>query len=230
MRLVSLEGNIGSGKSTLLRAIERQSRGRVLVVQEPVDEWRTPIFGDDSVFTMYYNNPQKYAFMFQWFVCVSRMRHLRRCIETYAAQHDGQEPELVIMERCIHADREIFMKHLHRTGAVDEVEMHVYDDIMTFLMSHETMLQPVRNGLHAVIYLRATPERSAERVIARAREAETNAVDVGFLQALHERHDAWLLHKRHPHHVIVIHSETNADNVDEWADQQARDILQQLNA
>jgi len=255
MKLVALEGNIGVGKSTLLRSLDALGDEGVLVVQEPVDEWRAPVAsaGGASVFGAYYADPARHAFLFQWFVCVSRVRALRSALRAYRDAHDGREPEIVIMERCIHADREVFMKHLREGGAISALEMHVYDDIVSFLLEHEGVLRPLNQALDAVVYLRASPQVAAQRVRARNRAAETGAVDLDFLRALHERHDRWLLRvadehaprspqeateatdstealRPLPQHVIVVPTDDDAPDAAIWARDVARDILSDLRA
>ena len=244
MKLVALEGNIGIGKSTLLRSLASDAHRGVVVVQEPVDEWRAPVAsaGGESVFSAYYKDSARHAFMFQWFVCVSRVRALHAALRSYRAAHDGADPDIVIMERCIHADREVFMKHLRDAGAISALEMHVYDDIVSFMLERDGVLRPLDRPLDAIVYLRAQPEVAAERVLRRNREAEACAVDLDFLRALHDRHDSWLLPGSRasataestlrplPEHVIVVPTDDHVDNVDDWAAQIARDIVDDLRA
>jgi len=227
MKIVSIEGAIGAGKSTLLRALAAIAAPDVLIVQEPIAEWQTPLPGcPQDIFSAYYHDPHKYAFAFQWFVCVSRMRKLHQSLQQYRDAR-GAAPALVIVERSIFADREIFMKHLHASGNVNDLEMAVYDDIFAYMREHETMLAPMRS-VDAFVYLRAAPERCEERVHARARDGEVGAVNIDFLRALHERHEAWLVHGAPQAPVITVDVSEHADNVESWSLQKARDILDAL--
>lgn len=227
MKIATVEANIGAGKTTVLRALQFEKDADTLLVEEPVDEWRThvPELGT-SIFNAYYQNPTKYSTVFQMYVMMSRVRNLRRAIAEFERDR-GRRPRLVIMERSVFADREIFMRHLHTGGHVDGVEMHIYDDLFRYMLEHECMLQPMQEA-DTVVYLRCDAARCHERVRRRARDAEVDAVSREFLEALHEKHETWLMHNPGPLHVIVIDNNHAADDILAWSREKAREILRAL--
>lgn len=85
-----VEGNIGAGKSSFLSmardGTRRESHGGadfrgadihelIEVVQEPVDEWKD--VGGDNLLDLFYRNQKRYAFTFQQYVLISRMKAVR---------------------------------------------------------------------------------------------------------------------------------------------------------
>lgn len=178
--IVSLEGNIGSGKSTLLENMRKAFREQKtwLFLQEPVDIWAgiKDTVGE-TMLSKFYKNPSKYAFAFQIMAYATRLHMLKKLIK------ENPECTLVICERSLEADKNIFAKMLHDDGTMEDVMYQIYEK---FFAEYEEMFT-----LNSVIYIRADPEVCYERITKRSREGESN-IPLEYLKRCDEYHEVWL--------------------------------------
>ena len=178
--VVSLEGNIGSGKSTLLENMRKAFREQKtwLFLQEPVDIWAgiKDTVGE-TMLSKFYKNPSKYAFAFQIMAYATRLHMLKKLIK------ENPECTLVICERSLEADKNIFAKMLHDDGTMEDVMYQIYEK---FFAEYEEMFT-----LNSVIYIRADPEVCYERITKRSREGESN-IPLEYLKRCDEYHEVWL--------------------------------------
>ena len=119
--LITVQGNIAAGKSTLVKELQRQYAGnaRVCFLQEPVDEWENIKNADgESMISLFYGNQEKYGFSFQMMAYISRLASLKRAI---SAGYD-----VVISERSLETDRQIFAKMLYDDGKIEDVNYQIY--------------------------------------------------------------------------------------------------------
>lgn len=139
---LAVEGNIGAGKSTFLSMLSSDSmrdmlsmggadtmelRDVVQVVPEPVDEWQTAKGKDPqgrertfNLLEKFYSDPQRYAFTFQNYVLMSRIRRERDTRSTSSAP-------LRVLERSIFSDRMVFVRAMHEAGRMEDWELGLYD-------------------------------------------------------------------------------------------------------
>jgi deoxyguanosine kinase len=112
MTLISIEGNIGAGKSTLIELLKTKFPS-VVFVDEPVDVWGTV---KDSrgvtILEKYYENQTRYAFAFQMMAFITRVSRLRTALES-------NPHSIIVTERSVFTDREIFAKMLHDAGKIE---------------------------------------------------------------------------------------------------------------
>ena len=114
--LATVQGNIGSGKSTLiqyLRDMYKDGDKKVCFLQEPVDEWNT--IKDSSGTTMlelFYGDQGRYAFGFQMMAYITRITQLRKATEQYGGRC------IIITERSIETDRQVFAKMLYENNTL----------------------------------------------------------------------------------------------------------------
>jgi len=179
--LVSIEGNIGAGKSSFLHALKKAAgtelHGRqIIFLQEPVDEWQN--IKDKNgidILTKFYGNQEEYAFKFQMMAYISRQAMVRKAMR--------ENPNsIIISERCVFTDRNVFAKMLFEDGKIDDIEHKIYTNWFDEF-ANETKY----NG-H--VYLRATPQTCFERVKKRNRNGET--IPIEYLTNCHDNHDIWL--------------------------------------
>jgi len=146
--IVSIEGNIGAGKSTLL-ALLKEHFPNAYFVPEPVDEWET--IRDKTgktILERYYADPKKYAFSFQMMAFITRVKLLK----------SAPKDRLVIIERSVYTDSEVFAKMLYDSGKLDDIEYSIYlkwfdelvgdlkiDKIVYLKTSHLTCLSRIKN-------------------------------------------------------------------------------------
>ena len=178
--IFSIEGNIGSGKSTLVKELQKHVRRianrPVVYVQEPVDEWdNIKDRQGETILKKFYANQHKYAFSFQMMAYISRLALLRRVIR--------ENPNaIIITERSVFTDKEVFAKMLYDEGKIEEVDMQIY-----LRWFNEFIKEIPITGL---IYVNTTPEKSKERVDIRARTGET--IPLSYLQRCHLYHTTWI--------------------------------------
>ena len=195
--IISVEGNIGSGKSTLIKYLKNHLSSfdgyKIIYLQEPVDIWES-IHNKDgkNVIECYYENQKKYAFQFQMMAYITRITQLRKTVEE-------NNNCIIITERSILTDRNVFAKMLYDNETLDKV-------------SHEIYLKwfnELSRGLeiHSYIYIHTSPLTSSERIIKRNRKGEI--VPLEYLQTCHEYHEDWLNKEKM---VIKLNGEQNYKN------------------
>jgi deoxyadenosine/deoxycytidine kinase len=175
MIYISLEGNIGAGKSTLIKALGDTA----VIVDEPVKEWmELKDSNGTSILELFYDDPKRYAYTFQH---ASMMTRTQKVLD---AMERGY-PEVLLSERSLVTDHEIFVKTLHKDGTITDLEYKLY--CMTLQMFIEN------RGVYptAFIYMDTPPEICLERIRKRAREGEEH-ITLEYLQKLHEAHVNWL--------------------------------------
>ncbi|KAK2078368.1 hypothetical protein QBZ16_003208 [Prototheca wickerhamii] len=188
---LAVEGNIGAGKSTFLSLMADGSlelQDIVEIVPEPVDEWQAVASGDNGPINLldrFYKDPRRYAYTFQHYVLLTRMQKART----------GQKP-LRVLERSIFSDRMVFVRAMHESGFMQDLEVSVYDSF-NMEIGQDRALTP--NGF---IYLKASPETCFKRLQHRARSEEVG-VDPGYLGSLHQKHEDWLHFGARALHEVV---------------------------
>jgi len=178
--IFSIEGNIGSGKSTLVKELQKRVLSivdkPVVYVQEPVDEWdNIKDRQGETILKKFYANQHKYAFSFQMMAYISRLALLKRVIR--------ENPNaIIITERSVFTDKEVFAKMLYDEGKIEEVDMQVY------LRWFDEFIEEI--PVTGLIYVNTSPEKSKERVDIRARTGET--IPLSYLQRCHKYHISWI--------------------------------------
>ena len=97
----------------------------------------------------------------------------------------GASP-LRLLERSVFSDRMVFVRAVHEARWMSDMELDIYDSWFDPVVSALPALAP-----DGFIYLRATPGTCAARMGRRGR-GEEGGVSLGYLEGLHEKHDAWL--------------------------------------
>jgi deoxyadenosine/deoxycytidine kinase len=182
VRIYSCEGNIGAGKTTLISHIEMLANSfnkyQIIVLREPVDIWTTVRSPDGlNILENFYKDPVKYAFPFQVLAFTTRLIMLKNAIK------DNPDCEVIICERSLYADGNIFAKMLYDDGTMDDLSYQIYrrmyeDAVLEFPLS-------------CVIYLTIPPELCAKRIVERARSGEEN-IPLEYLEKCSKYHDTWL--------------------------------------
>ena len=184
---VSIQGNIGSGKTTLLKNMkssynknkdEMWRKLRVCFLDEPVSMWNEIVDPEtgETMIEKFYNDQTRYAFSFQMMAYISRLSFMRRAFRS-------GEYDVVISERSLETDRQIFANMLHVDGKIAPIEYSIYmkwfDEFMDdFPKEH-------------VVYVRADPEVALQRISKRSRPGE-ELISIDYLRRLHEYHEKWI--------------------------------------
>tara|TARA_B000000475_G_scaffold261337_1_gene245875 strand:- start:252 stop:968 length:717 start_codon:yes stop_codon:yes gene_type:complete len=200
--IFSVEGNIGSGKSTLIKHLKEQMKEmcgfKIVYLEEPVDIWQTikDSQGNDII-KRYYEDQKKFAFQFQMMAYITRITQLRKAIQ----QHKNC---IIITERSILTDKNVFAKMLRDNGTLDEISHQIY------LKWFDELSMNLK--IDSSIYIKTNPETSLKRVIKRNRPGETITLD--YLKICHENHEKWL---QNDESVLLLNGETEYSNEIPWS-------------
>lgn len=179
--LATIEGNIGAGKSSIIAKMKEKYAGRsdVVFVQEPVDIWEGICDENGTkMLNLFYQNPKEHAFAFQQMAYITRISLLRKTIE------ENPQCKVIICERSLHADRNIFAKMLFDDGIISKVCFQIYN----LIYDEFTGGFPIDR----CIYIDSDPEVCAERISKRARSGESG-IALTYLEKCKKYHDDWLL-------------------------------------
>jgi deoxyadenosine/deoxycytidine kinase len=180
-KIIAIEGNIGAGKTTIFDHLKKRlsTRNDVVFMPEPVDIWQSVVDSDgETILAKFYRDPIKYAFSFQVMAYSTRLAMLRKTM------CENPDCSVIICERSLEADRNIFAKMLRVSGKMESVEHQIYE-----LLYKETAFE---FPLHGAVYIDSEPEKCIERIGLRARTGEST-IPLEYLQECRSYYDAWLL-------------------------------------
>ena len=162
-KIICIEGNVGVGKSTLLNAIQKvideEEIGDVMIFKEPIELWNGITDGTHTILELFYQNPSKYALVFQTLVALTTIRELQRITKEHP------EVKVIICERSLLSSQMVFAESLREEGALKEFEYEVYREL--FRDQEVEWMYP-----EETIYLKADPATCLLRVRERKREGE----------------------------------------------------------
>ena len=100
-----VEGNIGAGKSTYLDMVKSVNdhatvHEMVEVVPEPVDMWQDVAGSGENLLQLFYQDPKRYAFTFQQYVLITRIRRVRATAQTLMLSHKTQVVAVIVHAWC----------------------------------------------------------------------------------------------------------------------------------
>ncbi len=193
--LISIEGNIGSGKSTLVEYLK--SLGNYIFVDEPVNEWLTIKDKDGSnALECFYKNKEKNAFCFQVLAYITRLKKLMDKLK------NKPEDVIIITERSIETDRNVFAKMLYEDGFLSSIEWETYN------YWFDTFKDVSKVDL--IIYIKTSPEKCLERINKRNR-VEESGIKLDYLVKCNKYHDDWL--QLLNENIIIIDGHKSVDEI-----------------
>lgn len=180
--IINIEGNIGTGKSTILselkKKLEIEHPTDVIFLTEPVDKWDTIKDSQDiSILKHFYQDSSKYAFPFQIMACCTRISNLKNTI------NNNPNCKIIICERSIEADANIFAQMLYDDNVMNEMEHKIYS---LFYNEHKELYKP-----DAYVYLDTNADTCLTRIKKRSRDGESS-ISLEYLQKCQQYHDRWL--------------------------------------
>lgn len=178
-KIIIVEGNIGVGKSTFIKLFANQFKNSV-VIDEPVDLW-TEIKDDngENILGVFYSDIERWAYTFQSMAYVTRMMKIEDKIRE-------NKYDYIFLDRSLGTDRNVFEKMLYDDKKINQIEHQIYNLWADFYHKYVRI-----ESSYPIIYLRAEPEVSFERIKKRGRVEEQN-ITLDYLQKLHQYHEAWL--------------------------------------
>jgi deoxyadenosine/deoxycytidine kinase len=179
--IISIEGNIGTGKSTVLKYIENQfkkeSNTNIVFLKEPVDIWESiKDEAGQTVIQKFYGDQRRYAFMFQVMAYISRLTMIREAIR------NNPNANIIVVERSLNADKNIFVQMLHDDNKIDKMEYDIYNRWYTEFIDDYRV--------DGVIYMDTSPEICMNRVNERKRSGE-EGIPLSYLERCRDYHTKW---------------------------------------
>lgn len=181
--IISIQGNIGSGKSSFLNKLQELyssnnnlfNNKKVCFLQEPVNEWESlKDENNKSLLELYYLDQNTYSFAFQIMAFMSRVKQLKAAL--------ANNYDLIISERSLKADHEVFTKMLYDEKKIKDIEYKIY------LKWVEEFLTNIPQEY--VVYIQTTPEIAYERIISRDRKGEK--ISINYIKDCHNYHEKWI--------------------------------------
>lgn len=174
---IAIEGNIGSGKSTLIR---RMSLDGYRCIPEPVHQWQSIVDQEtgETLLSAFYQNPLRYSYLFQSYTFPTRMQMIKEI--TFVP-----DDEVIITERTIDTDYNIFGRAAIENGFMNSLEAQVYKSWYQF-HREQFPIQP-----DVIAYLNTPAMECMRRIEMRQREGESG-IDILYLAQLEQLHNEWL--------------------------------------
>jgi len=197
--LVTIEGNIGAGKSSIVGKMQEKYSGRkdIVFVQEPVDIWESVCDENGTkMLNLFYQNIKEHAFAFQQMAYITRYSILRKTIQ------ENPDAKMIICERSLDADRNIFAKMLFDDKNISKVCYQIYN------LMYDEFVDSF--PIDKCVYIDADPEVCHERIEIRARSGESG-IELEYLSKCKKYHDEWLLTgENKPTHLLHLKTNENA--------------------
>ena len=174
--------------------------------KEPVDKWDTiKDSNDTTILKHFYQDSQKYAFPFQIMACCTRIANVKKAIQ------NNPQCKIIICERSIEADANIFAKMLYDDGVMNEMEYKIYN---LFYDEHKDNYRPT-----GYVYLDTNADIRLNRIKKRSSDGEAN-IALEYLQRCQKYHDKWLKNKELDTPVLILDTNKDVnydkDEGDEW--------------
>lgn len=161
---IAIAGNIGTGKSSLVEFLARTYG--IAPFYEPNDL--------NPYLPSFYENMKAWAFHSQIYFLSSKFR---------LHQEVDRTPGVVVLDRTIFEDAEIFASALHDMGRIDE------RDWATYWGFYETILGAIKPP-DLLIYLRCSMRTLRRRIKLRGREMEQD-IPLSYLKRLDRLYEEW---------------------------------------
>ena len=164
-KFIAIAGNIGTGKSTLLEFLTRSYD--ISPFYEPNDE--NPYLPD------FYKDMKRWAFQSQLFFLSNKFR---------IHQEADRLPGVVIQDRTIFEDAEIFATALHQMHKIDK------RDWQTYQAFYQNILRAIKPP-DLMIYLHCPMRALRKRIQIRGRQMEQD-IPLSYLRRLQNLYDEWI--------------------------------------
>ena len=208
-RIISVDGNIGSGKSTFIKKLKeyysnpQHCQGKKFCfLQEPIHIWNNIKDSDGkTILECFYANPEKYAFSFQMMAYISRLALIKEALEL--------SYDIIITERCIFTDKNIFAKMLFDSKKMNQIEYKIYNTWFNEFIKDFPEVH--------YIYLQTDPQIAYDRIIKRGRVGEN--ISLEYLTSCHDYHEKWFQSIQNKYIINAnIDININSQTINEWID------------
>ena len=164
-RAIAIAGNIGVGKSTLVEFLSRTYG--ISPYYEPSED--NPYLPD------FYEDMKRWSFHSQLYFLSNKFR---------IHQNLDRMPGLVVLDRTIFEDAEIFATALHDMRCMDD------RDWATYCAFYKSILEAIKPP-DLMIYLRCSMRTLRKRIKLRGREMEED-IPLAYLKRLERLYETWI--------------------------------------
>ena len=172
--VISVDGNIGSGKSTLIKLLREEYGEQIYFAAEPVDAWSKMTDEEgNNLLHNFYTDKKRWSYSFQNIAYITRAKELQKALQS------GKP--IVITERSVMTDRNVFAKMLFTDNFMNKMEMAMYDAWFGLFNTR----------INYTFYLQTTVDNCVARIKKRGRDGEDD-IERGYLEALEKAHEDWL--------------------------------------
>lgn len=169
-----IEGNIGTGKSTFLKKLNEDLDCEI--IYEPLEQWvETKDEDNKNILDHFYKDTDRWCFTFQVNALITRSISINK----------PQENKYRFVERSVFTDKHVFAENSYKSGNMNQIEMGLYNKYFDWIQEH---FETKPDG---IIYLKADPETSYNRIKKRSRDEES-IIPLEYIKKIHERHESWL--------------------------------------
>ncbi|MBJ93449.1 MAG: deoxynucleoside kinase [Rickettsiales bacterium] len=163
-KFIAIAGNIGAGKTTLVDFLCQTYGFRPFVEPNLLNPYLDDFYGD----------MKRWSFHSQ----ISFLSHKFRLHMELMA-----EPQTVVQDRTIYEDAEIFARHLHNLGYIDNRDFRTYNDL--YQAMQEALAPP-----DLLIRLTCSVRSIRKRIRKRGRQNEQE-ISSSYLKQLNVLYDRW---------------------------------------
>lgn len=185
---IAIAGNIGAGKTTLTKILSKHFGW----LPQFEDVENNPYLND------FYEDMPRWSFNLQVYFLNSRFKQI---IEIQAGT------EVVIQDRTIHEDAEIFAPNLHGMGLMSSRDFENYTRL------YETISSMIRPP-DLLIYLRATVPTLVNQIQKRGRDYEDN-LRLDYIRRLNDYYEKWISTYKEGRLLIIDVDQVNFADDDE---------------
>ncbi|TDR20750.1 deoxynucleoside kinase [Marinicella litoralis] len=189
-KIIGIAGNIGAGKTSLVEFLT--STYQITPFYEPNDN--NPYLAD------FYQDMKRWAFHSQLYFLSSKFK---------IHQQVEQTPGVVIQDRTIFEDVEIFATALHQIRKINK------RDWLTYLSFYESIQQAIKPP-DLMIYLKCSIRTTRKRIRLRGRKMEQD-MPLSYLKRLEKLYQSWIANYNKSK-VLVIETD-RLDYVNDLIDQ-----------
>jgi deoxyadenosine/deoxycytidine kinase len=200
--IISIDGNIGSGKSTIIKYLQCNFENflnknlNICFLQEPVKSWESiiDINSEKNIIQKFYENNEKYSFVFQMNAYISRLSQI---LKEFNNNYD-----VIITERSIFTDKNVFAKMLYDINKLNSIEFQVYNK---WFDSFNDKFKNIK-----IIYIKTSPDICLSRVNKRSRTGE-DKINKEYLLNCHLYHELWL-NNFNKNNIVIIDGDVDINN------------------
>lgn len=174
---IAIAGNIGAGKSTLVDFLCSTYGVRPFFepgVDADKDGKNDPAGNDNPYLADFYADMKAWSFHSQVYFLTHKFR---------VHQELDKTPGIVVQDRSIYEDAEVFATALHKSGKMADRDWKTYSEL------YETICNAIEPP-DLMVYLKCSLKTTKQRIKLRGRAMEQN-IPTSYLKLLQEAYDAW---------------------------------------